>query len=774
VSRKKDKIVLTAFTLGALAAILNITLNSWESLSIEPGNLLLFLAALSLGLPGIIIAASTAIVPTLLFGGDPVWAARTFAICLSLTAFCKIFPRIPPFVLPLAMWFLVVGPLQSILALSSGSPLGSSLFDGQVLLSIWEIFAVATAGLILYVPQTWSYLKVSPKHLELRSLLPTIFTALVTSIALMILVMIPQNVRVMMTTEGALLPVVFLACCLPGLLGWWLAKQTQESSQRVLSQSYSKFGDESQTMLESDLNKQPVSKPVESKLNACHWLTEVARPDGLIYLDQHGVIKFVNPALRDLAQLHDQDLVGLKLSEVSENSFLLKQLEQLISEADDDGPLIREIKVNNLPDSLHYFRAIMEYENETTRSSNARNFLIRLEDITHKRTLEAHLIQAQKMKSLGGVVAGMAHAFNNFLTSIIGQASFAMNSKDPRAHESAFEEILKAAHRAGELVWSLLDFSEGKPSPTKKLELNSLLEQRLEFFRKFIGERYELTFSCAPRAIGVACDTNLLTQVVTDILLNAKESYGGKPGSIHISLDTEEMGSDIAKMYPWARPGTFARLVVKDTGAGMNRETMAKAFDPLFTTKVADGHSGLGLSIVFSIVRAHDGFLNVESFPEKGTTISIYLPMVELSSDQIPEQADSNLEETELQGSTDSQQPQQTILVVEDEPSVRSLVTKMLSSLGYQVQSCSNGEDALRICDQDTFDLVIVDMMMPKMSGVELLSRLKDEKKRHHALIMTGYGINNSFTDNESVIAKPFDIKTLASRVKEVLNTPRA
>jgi len=764
VSRNNHRIVVTSILAGMATLAINSVGAIWITSTIEPGNLLLFVVSLALGWFGALIASAVAVIPALLFGGELIWAARTIILCVAIALFCKSFPRIPAFLVPIALWFLIVSPTQFATSLEAGS-----LFEGQIILTLWEVCALALAGLIILMPQTWSYLNITARHVELRQLIPAVLTALTTFVALMLMVIMPAEARGAMVSQGLLLPVVFISCCAPGLLGWWLAKYIEDSSQRVLSHSVNNFGDQQGINAESSHKQRAyVTGDVGEKVVSSHWLREAFQPEGMISIDSAGIVNFVNPAFREAAQIHSDELIGKPLTHFAKRHKLIAELLEFIADFNKSGTEVREIKLNSSPEKLQYFRAIIEKETKAAKSTQA--VLIRIEEITDKRTIEAHLIQAQKMKSLGGVVAGMAHAFNNFLTSIIGQASFATHSRDSRVQQSAFEEILKAANRASELVWCLLEFSEGKPAPQKKLELNNLIEQRLEFFRKFIGERYELTFSCAPRSIGVSCDTNLLTQVLTDVLRNAKESYGDSPGSIHISLDTEEMGADVARLYPGARPGHFARLIVKDNGMGMNRETMAKAFDPLFTTRAEQGHSGLGLSIVFSIVRAHDGFLAVESFPDKGTSISIYLPMVELDQTTL---LDGDLQQTLESAEQIEDKPgakNKSILVVEDEPTVRTLVTKMLSTLGYEVQSCSNGEDALRICDHDRFDLVIVDMMMPKMSGIDLIDRLKTEHKQNHALIMTGYGLNNAFTGSESVIAKPFDIQTLAARVREALN----
>ena len=222
-----------------------------------------------------------------------------------------------------------------------------------------------------------------------------------------------------------------------------------------------------------------------------------------------------------------------------------------------------------------------------------------------------------------------------------------------------------------------------------------------------------------------------------------------------------------ASLYIGARPGNFARLRVRDFGRGMNRELLAKAFDPLFTTKSMQGNTGLGLSIVYAIVRAHDGFLTAESHPNKGTTISIYLP-IQSDVEQVIE-----AESKAASGSQDSATlfgNNERILVVEDEPTVRELVASMLAGLGYEVSTCENGHEALKISARQEFDLLLVDMIMPKMRGIDLINQIRSKHAEAKALLMTGYGPGVEPKIRTAIIHKPFDVDTLAKAVRKALD----
>lgn len=479
---------------------------------------------------------------------------------------------------------------------------------------------------------------------------------------------------------------------------------------------------------------------------------------------------FVNEQFRDVAQVHDEHLAGKMLQHIHMNSDVRRHLLEALDHVPQRGAYVTEFKVNQLPDSLRFFSVSVERfqsqaSNTEEPSAQSYGIVLTLKDITDRRTVESHLLQAQKLKSLGSVTSGIAHAFNNSLTSIIGHASFALRSKDDANLRSALAEILRSANRAGELVWKLLEFSEGKPSMMKTFDLRKVVEERLDFLRKLVGERFELSFEAADSPLGVVCDQNLLTQALTDLISNSKEAYRQGQGKIEIELDTEEMESEVASLYPGARPGKYVRLRVKDYGYGMGSEHVARAFDPLFTTKANEGHSGLGLSIVFAIVRAHDGFLTVESFPEKGTTISIYLPLVSTASQTRSEQP------TQSPSKKNRAPLGKRILVVEDEPGIRELVSRMLETLGYQVDNCENGVEALSKCDHSGFDLVLCDMMMPQMGGLEFVRKLGEKENHPRTLVMTGFGLVEEVqTLGVPIINKPFDIDTLADRVSRAIN----
>jgi CheY-like chemotaxis protein len=298
--------------------------------------------------------------------------------------------------------------------------------------------------------------------------------------------------------------------------------------------------------------------------------------------------------------------------------------------------------------------------------------------------------------------------------------------------------------------------------------LGKLLEDNELLLRQLIGESESLSIAPSARSLRVKCDPNLFLQAVANLAQNARESYPGGQGKVEISLDEETIEREVAYLHPGAHPGHYARLSVRDHGKGMSTETLSKAFDPLFTTKTFGGHAGLGLSIVHAIVRAHDGFLTVESHVEKGTTVSVYIP----ARDEATDSLDTGRQVTEDDQPIDDQDgavdaTTRSILVVDDEDSVRNLVEKILTRLGYKVTSCSDRTEALESATERSFDLVVLNSCLPGMNGLRLIDELRETKHAAKFLVMTSSATSpDQPTPGTALLKKPFDYATLAASVR--------
>ncbi len=396
-------------------------------------------------------------------------------------------------------------------------------------------------------------------------------------------------------------------------------------------------------------------------------------------------------------------------------------------------------------------------------------------DITDKKKfevekvrLESLLQQAQKMEAIGTLAGGVAHDFNNILTAIIGNAELALmevGKDDPLRGE--IEGIKLAGSRAAALTRQLLAFSRKQIIQPVVLNLNELLTRIDKMLGRLIGEDVEILMIQEPSLWRVEVDSGQVEQVIINLAVNARDAMpkGGK-----LTIETANVDLDEHYFYKHAieeQPGPYVMMAVSDTGTGMDNETQSRIFEPFFTTKGTGKGTGLGLSTVYGIVKQNSGFVWIYSEPGQGSTFKVYLPKV---------RRDVEAEEKErtpvvkLDGS-------ETVLVVEDDDSIRNLSRKALQQRGYRVLVAENGEDAFRVSEEHggSIQLMITDVVMPKMSGKETAERFQPLHPQMKVIYMSGY------TDDAIVhhgvlaaglnfIEKPFTPEGLARKVREVLD----
>lgn len=790
-----DRHITSAIVLG-VAALLTNTLSFLllDDHSIPAGNIFLFCSAAALGATGALVSTAIGVVPQVLFSSEYVAGLRLIALCCVISAVTGRYPRVPMFAVTLTLWALCFAPLQYFFAGTA------HLVDTgpMTFTALSEILFAMIAGALLLNTEIWGAITHRPRHVALSSLLIHFFTIAST---VSMLGAFTLRVRNGWSIDGAtfesnlrtIVSLIALCVALPSFLGWRLARRLSSNSQELLDlQVLSRGQAKTFSGLASDFwrrredNSVPRSTLPDASFTGSgsssgqlsvpiHAQNSAMRPDqGICALNRDGTITFMNRRFKAYAGLGGTEVLGKRINTIGLNPALSKHIIDLIEATFTRGPKVTELKLNQLPDKLRYFEIATLKPQELEHSSldgGPDSIIVTLKDITERRTVESHLLQSQKLSSLGNLLTNIVHSFNNTLTAIVGLASYARVAKDPVKVSTSLEKILASAQAAGHLVRNLLDFTAGGPSHVKNEDFERLVQGRIDVLKKIVGENYEIVFTSSVHDIGVECDVNLIMQTITNLVVNSRDAYQGKSGVIEISLDQEEIDEDVSRLHPGARPGKFARLRVKDQGVGMNAEVLSRACDPLFTTK-SGGHTGLGLSTVHAIVRAHDGFLTIESQAGKGTSVSIYLPIKELdsakeSSSSLP---DATCESDMPHASNNGHQ--ERILVVEDETSVRELVGSMLAHLGYDVTMCCSGQEALLEFERKNFDLVLVDMIMPRMHGLDLISRIRTAKQNTKALIMTGYGVTaeNKADQSFDVIPKPFDLGTLAHAVRHALH----
>jgi len=389
-----------------------------------------------------------------------------------------------------------------------------------------------------------------------------------------------------------------------------------------------------------------------------------------------------------------------------------------------------------------------------------------IRDITEVKNLEDQLQQARRMEAVGRLAGGIAHDFNNMMTVVTGYSEILLQRLSPEdpAYRSV-REIKRAGDHAAQLTRQILAFSRRQMLQPRVMDLNRIVRGMDPMLRRVIGENLELHVALAPGLGCVKADPAQMEQVIVNLVINARDAMP-QGGRLSIQTADVDLPGNTALAKGEVPGGTYVMLSVTDTGAGMDEETVNRAFEPFFTTKRMDQGTGLGLSTVYGIVKQSDGHVTVESAPGKGSVFRVYLPRVQ----EAPEP--DVLLAMEPAAPVDAGK---TVLVVEDEDSVRDLVRKILSRNGYQVLEAADGEEALTASERHgrEIDLLVTDVMMPRMSGPELFQRLSRARPSMRVLYISGYADlpeipGEAETVSTIFLEKPFTPEDLLRKVRDL------
>jgi two-component system, cell cycle sensor histidine kinase and response regulator CckA len=390
-----------------------------------------------------------------------------------------------------------------------------------------------------------------------------------------------------------------------------------------------------------------------------------------------------------------------------------------------------------------------------------------VEDVTERIALEKQLRQVQKFEAIGQLAGGIAHDFNNMLGAVLGWAEIGLDETEPNARlHRHFDKIRHQAIRAAALTRQLLAFARRQILEPRNLDLNQNVAETLSLLEKLIGSDIEIKTNLAPNLTLVRADSTQVDQVLMNLCINARDAMP-RGGRLIIETGDATFDEKYCAAQTFARPGHYTMLAVTDTGTGMDAATLDRIFEPFFTTKELGKGTGLGLATVYGIVRQHGGFLHVYSEVGIGTTFRVYLPVTPAT-----EKTAVTVEESRpVRGGSE------TILIAEDHEGLRELARETLANLGYEILIACDGEEAVRLfqANRDRVDLLLLDVVMPKVNGPEAYARISAENVGVAVIFATGYSPEMALLQNAqerglTILQKPYLPQDLARRVRETLD----
>jgi PAS domain S-box-containing protein len=488
----------------------------------------------------------------------------------------------------------------------------------------------------------------------------------------------------------------------------------------------------------------------------------------IIVTDLAGTIQYTNPAFEQVTNYLREEAIG-------KNMRLLKSGRHDKAFYDEMWNTIRSGKVWS-GNFTNMKKDGTLYEEEATispvRDENGQitNYVAVKRDVTERAMHERQMRQAQKLEAIGTLAGGIAHDFNNILTAIIGYGQMAAESLPENSPEHCdLNQALSAAYRAKDLVRQILTFSRHREMEHQSVHLHLIIGEVLELLRPSLPATIEIRCDIDRNCGPVSADPSQMCQVFMNLCTNSYMAMKETGGMLSVSLGCVRLDGEFIAVHPELSEGNYVKLSVTDTGKGMDKETLDRIFEPFFTTKKEGEGTGMGLSTVHGIVKACGGAIAVDSELGKGTSFDVYLPLADIDT-QHEEQSNEP-----IQGGTER------LLVVDDEQALANLIGRQLKSFGYDVSVATSTSEALRVVRErpQYFDLIITDVVMPDMTGYQLIREVM--RLRTDLPVISISGGDNMLSPEEAeksgirmFMKKPLSKRDFASAVRKVLNEAKA
>jgi two-component system, cell cycle sensor histidine kinase and response regulator CckA len=551
---------------------------------------------------------------------------------------------------------------------------------------------------------------------------------------------------------------MFLMASALGALGWRYFYQ--RLIVRNLSLEYDLSQDKEQLKVYSTQLEELVQERTKKLAISEKWHKSIFdnATDGIIVQDKVGIIMNVNKKACEIHGFERDALIGVNI-ELLEARGDKKQIDERRERVLNGESIIYETehyKKDGEKVVLEVSAKAIEIGEETYIQSFYR-------DITEKKRIQEQLMHSQKMESVGALAGGIAHNFNNILTTILGYSELLLEfSELDETSKLRVRNIESSARKAGIMVSKLLSFARRETHEIVPLNLHDVINDSVRLFEGVLDKRIGIKMELNSVLQNIEGDPNQIEQVIMNLMVNARDAMPDG-GLITVSTKTMEVGKERKTTPAYMVPGNYAVLTIADTGAGIPKEIVNRIFDPFFTTKEKGKGTGLGLATVYGIVKDHKGFISVESERGKGSAFSIYFP--------VPEKTVLQREKPKIV----SMRGYENILLVDDDVDVLNFVREILESHGYSVLPVSNSLNAIDIfrSNSETIQIVVTDIMMPLMEGNELIKNLKRIKPDIKIIVISGYSNTAVSKDKlvDAFIKKPFESMELLSSVRRLLDT---
>ena len=487
--------------------------------------------------------------------------------------------------------------------------------------------------------------------------------------------------------------------------------------------------------------------------------------ESMVIMDFQGVVEYVNPAFSRVSGYSSDELVGnLALWFKNSDDPTGRDLwGSMILGIPWHGRIINEKKDGSTYPSMLTVSPIKNDAGELI------NYVAVQQDLSEHESLEEQFRQSQKMEALGTLVGGIAHEFNNSLAGMTGNLYLAKQGASQLPEVVArLETVEKLSFRSAELIKNLLSFARKGIIQKKDIKLSTLLKEIIKIYQASLPENIKLNADVEATSVTVHGDQNLLQQSLMNLINNARDAlHGVDDPSISIKLDVFSADGDFREAHPECKPGNYASISIRDNGVGIKADDLPHVFEPFYTTKKVEQGAGLGLSMVYGSLQSHEGAIEIDSAKGVGSLVRIYLPLVEASAEEGVAGSEASIV---IQGHGER------ILLVDDSSILLSSEKAVLEGLNYNVLTASNGQEAIVLfnANMESVDLVLIDVVMPVMGGVEAVQKLRELKPEIKVVFSTGYAREDmrksDGLDSETIISKPFKIEALSATLRTKLD----